>query len=38
LIARLDGDYFRLPEDDLHDVEVQVLSRALRVFRKLSPR
>jgi hypothetical protein len=38
LIAHLDGDYFCLPEADLHDVEVQLLDRALRVFRKLSPR
>jgi hypothetical protein len=37
LIAHLDGEFFCLPEDDLHDVEVQLLPRALRVFRKLSP-
>jgi hypothetical protein len=37
-IAYLDGDYFCLPEDDLHDVEVPLLPRALRVFRKLRPR
>jgi len=33
LIAHLDGDYFCL-----HDVEVQLLPRALRVFRKHRPR
>jgi hypothetical protein len=37
LIAHFDGEFFCLPEDDLHDVEVQLLPRALRVFRKLSP-
>ena len=35
LIAHLDGEFFCLPEDDLHDLEVQLLPRALRVFRKL---
>jgi hypothetical protein len=37
-MADLDGEFFCLPAADLHDVEVQLLDRALRVFRKLSPR
>jgi diacylglycerol kinase (ATP) len=35
LIAHLDGEFFCLPEDGLHDLEVQLLPKALRVFRKL---
>jgi hypothetical protein len=38
LIVHLDGEFFRLPADDLHDLEVKLLPRALRVFRKLSVR
>lgn len=38
LIVHLDGEFFCLPADDLHDLEVQLLPRTLRVFRKLSPR
>jgi hypothetical protein len=38
LIVHLDGEFFRLPADDLHDLEVKLLPRSLRVFRKLSPR
>jgi hypothetical protein len=36
LIVHLAGEFFRQPADDLHDLEVQLLARALRVFRKLS--
>jgi diacylglycerol kinase (ATP) len=35
LIAHLDGEFFCLPEDGLHDLEVQLLPKTLRVFRKL---
>jgi hypothetical protein len=35
LIVHLDFEFFRLAADDL---QVRVLPRALRVFRKLSPR
>ena len=38
LIAPLDGEFFCLSEDDRHDVEVPLPPRAVRVFRKLSPR
>ena len=36
LMVHLDGKFFRQPGDDLHDLEVQLLPLALRVFRKLS--
>jgi diacylglycerol kinase (ATP) len=35
LIAHVDGEFFCLPADGLHDVEVQLLPKRLRVFRKL---
>jgi diacylglycerol kinase family enzyme len=35
LIVHLDGEFFCQPEDGLHDLEVQLLPRALRVFRRL---
>ena len=34
LIVHTDGEFFCLPEDGLHDLEVELLPRALRVFRR----
>ena len=34
LIAHTDGEFFCLPEDGLHDLEVELLPHALRVFRR----
>ncbi|HVS34723.1 MAG TPA: diacylglycerol kinase family protein [Gemmataceae bacterium] len=36
LIVHTDGEFFCLPEDGLHDLEVDMLPRALRVFRQLT--
>ena len=35
LIVHLDGEFFCQPADGLHDLEVELLPRALRVFRRL---
>ena len=35
LIVHLDGEFFCLPEDGLRELEVELLPRAFRVFRKL---
>ena len=35
LIVHLDGEFFCLPEDGVHDLEVELLPRALRVYRRL---
>jgi diacylglycerol kinase (ATP) len=35
LIVHTDGEFFCLPEDGLHDLEVELLPRALRVFRRV---
>ena len=35
LIVHLDGEFFCQPEDGVHDLEVELLPRALRVFRRL---
>jgi diacylglycerol kinase (ATP) len=35
LIAHGDGEFFCVPEDGVHDLEVELLPRALRVFRRL---
>ena len=34
LIAHCDGEFFCVPEDGLHELEVELLPRALRVFRR----
>ena len=35
LIAHVDGEFFCLPEDGVHQLEVELLPQALRVFRRL---
>ena len=37
LIVHIDGEFFCLPEDGLHELEVELLPCAFRVFRKLPP-
>ena len=34
LIVHLDGEFFCLPEDGVHDLEVELLPQALRVYRR----
>jgi len=36
LIVHLDGEFFCLPENGVHDLEVELLPRALRVYRRLA--
>ncbi len=36
LIAHVDGEFFCLPEDGVHDLQVELLPGALRVFRRLA--
>ena len=36
LIVHTDGEFFCVPKDGLHDLEVELLPRALRVFRRLT--